>query len=172
MGLSGSELIFDKDEKNLFYNNNGTINKYDIATNAPKPISSNGEMNWNAPAERAYMFEHAWRQAREKFYVADLHGVDWELYKKEYLPKEPLCKLLSKKKAFSLSFIASNIKNGSSFQSNDFQVKYGINFEGAFVFAQVAVTYQIFEFAFLADLPGGNLSFSNISGRAGVILDI
>lgn len=87
LGLSGSELIFDKDEKNLFYNNNGTINKYDIATNAPKPISSNGEMNWNAPAERAYMFEHAWRQAREKFYVADLHGVDWELYKKEYLPK-------------------------------------------------------------------------------------
>jgi C-terminal processing protease CtpA/Prc len=30
------------------------------------------------------MFEHAWRQVREKFYVKDLHGVDWNLYKKEY----------------------------------------------------------------------------------------
>jgi tricorn protease len=38
----------------------------------------------NASAERAYMFEHAWRQMREKFYVEDLHGVDWEMYKKEY----------------------------------------------------------------------------------------
>jgi C-terminal processing protease CtpA/Prc len=30
------------------------------------------------------MFNHAWRQVREKFYVKDLHGVDWDMYKKEY----------------------------------------------------------------------------------------
>lgn len=87
LGMSGSALIFDKDQKFLFYNNNGTVTKLEIANSTPKPISSSGEMNWNAPAEREYMFEHAWRQAREKFYVEDLHGVDWDMYKKEYQPK-------------------------------------------------------------------------------------
>ncbi|RZJ52751.1 MAG: peptidase S41, partial [Flavobacterium sp.] len=35
-------------------------------------------------AERAYMFEHAWRQFKKKFYLEDLHGIDWDFYKKEY----------------------------------------------------------------------------------------
>ncbi|MES2588083.1 MAG: S41 family peptidase [Bacteroidota bacterium] len=87
LGTSYTSLTFDKDEKNLFYANNGTVNKFDISASSSKAISTNGEMNWNAPAERAYMFEHAWRQTRDKFYVADLHGVDWDFYKKEYLPK-------------------------------------------------------------------------------------
>ena len=87
LGTSPSRLVFDKEEKFIFYNANGMITKFELATSAPKPISTNGEMNWNAPAERAYMFEHAWRQVREKFYVEDLHGVDWDFYKKEYQPK-------------------------------------------------------------------------------------
>ncbi len=38
----------------------------------------------NGPAERAYMFEHAWRQVKRKFYRADLHGVDWQAMKENY----------------------------------------------------------------------------------------
>lgn len=87
LGMGGSNLVADKEMKNLYYNNNGTVNKFEIATAAPKPIPSKGEMNWNAPAEREYMFEHAWRQTREKFYVEDLHGVNWDFYKKEYQQK-------------------------------------------------------------------------------------
>ena len=87
LGISGSALVFDKEQKHLFYGQNGSVNKFEIATATAKPIKSSGEMNWNAPEERAYMFEHAWRQAREKFYVEDLHGVDWDFYKKEYEPK-------------------------------------------------------------------------------------
>lgn len=30
------------------------------------------------------MFDHIWRQVNDKFYVADLHGVDWEGYRKTY----------------------------------------------------------------------------------------
>ena len=33
------------------------------------------------------MFEHAWRQTRDKFYVKDLHGTDWDFMKKAYQPK-------------------------------------------------------------------------------------
>jgi C-terminal processing protease CtpA/Prc len=38
----------------------------------------------DAAAEREYLFEHVWRQTREKFYVEDLHGVDWDYYKGAY----------------------------------------------------------------------------------------
>ncbi len=34
--------------------------------------------------ERSYIFEHCWRQVREKFYVKDLQGVDWDFYYAEY----------------------------------------------------------------------------------------
>jgi tricorn protease len=30
------------------------------------------------------LFEHIWRQIKEKFYVADMHGVDWDYYKTVY----------------------------------------------------------------------------------------
>lgn len=30
------------------------------------------------------MFEHAWRQFKVKFYLEDLHGVDWDMYKTNY----------------------------------------------------------------------------------------
>lgn len=77
-------MQFDEKEANIFMTKNGNLAKVDVKSGAPKPISFNSEMNLNYSKERAYMFEHAWRQVREKFYVADLHGVDWNLYKKEY----------------------------------------------------------------------------------------
>ncbi|MFX6027523.1 hypothetical protein ABTE84_19440, partial [Acinetobacter baumannii] len=40
--------------------------------------------NLDAAGERAYIFDHAWRQVKKKFYDPKLHGVDWELYKKAY----------------------------------------------------------------------------------------
>ena len=87
LGMNPSTLNADKEFKNLFYNNGGTIFKLDLSNATPKPVGSSGEMNLNTSAERAYMFEHAWRQTREKFYVEDLHGVNWDFYKKEYEQK-------------------------------------------------------------------------------------
>lgn len=86
-GAGWSNILLDKEEKQLFYNNNGMLNRIEIANPAPKPIAVKGEMRLNEQEEREYMFEHAWRQVREKFYVQDLHGVDWDLMKKEYQPK-------------------------------------------------------------------------------------
>ena len=50
----------------------------------PKPISFVAEMSVDGPAERAHLFEHVWRQMREKFYRSDLHGVDWDGMKTAY----------------------------------------------------------------------------------------
>jgi C-terminal processing protease CtpA/Prc len=41
-------------------------------------------MNLDRGMEREYMFEHVWRQVREKWYDPDLHGVDWDFYKTAY----------------------------------------------------------------------------------------
>lgn len=77
-------LEFDKKESHLFMMKSGNLTKVDVKSGSAKPISFSSEMIVNYPKERAYMFEHAWRQVREKFYVKDLHGVDWESYKKIY----------------------------------------------------------------------------------------
>ncbi len=47
-------------------------------------IAFAAELDLDAPAERRYLFEHIWRQVREKFYVADLHGVDWPMLRDNY----------------------------------------------------------------------------------------
>jgi Tol biopolymer transport system component/C-terminal processing protease CtpA/Prc len=83
LGSSGSSLEFDKDEESIFYLNRGKLNK--IGTDGKnKGISFSSEMNLNKDAQRAYMFDHAWRQFKKKFYLEDLHGVDWDMYKGAY----------------------------------------------------------------------------------------
>ncbi len=81
---SPSQLLFNKVQDKMYFSNSGKLMELDIKTGAPKPLSFDAEMLHNASDERTYMFNHAWRQVREKFYVEDLHGVDWDLYKKEY----------------------------------------------------------------------------------------
>ncbi len=76
--------MMDKEGKNLYLLADGSIKVIDLATNTPKSVSIDAKMQLNAAAEREYMFEHMWRQVREKFYVKDIHGVDWDFYKKEY----------------------------------------------------------------------------------------
>ncbi len=81
---SAGRLALDKDGKNLFMLANGSISKVEVAGGKKENISVKGEMLLNEPAEKDYLFEHAWRQAKKKFYKTDLHGVDWDFYKNEY----------------------------------------------------------------------------------------
>jgi C-terminal processing protease CtpA/Prc len=41
-------------------------------------------MEVDSGAERAYLFEHMWRQVQQKFYRADLHGSDWQMLHDAY----------------------------------------------------------------------------------------
>jgi tricorn protease len=77
-------IKFEKGGEHIFYNQKGMLMKLNIKSSKSELIKISSEMNLNADAERSYMFYHAWRQVREKFYVQDLHGVDWEMYRKEY----------------------------------------------------------------------------------------
>lgn len=84
LDAGGSELQFDEKAENIFLNKKGTLTKISVKDGKSKGISFSSEMNLNTDAERAYMFEHAWRQFKEKFYLKDLHGVDWQMYKENY----------------------------------------------------------------------------------------
>ncbi|BDD12215.1 tricorn protease (plasmid) [Fulvitalea axinellae] len=79
-----SKMVFDKGEKNIYFISGGRIKSVAVPSGRQKTISFRSEMEWNPAAEREYMYEHAWRQFREKFYKTDLHGVDWDFYKAEY----------------------------------------------------------------------------------------
>lgn len=81
---SPSGLQLSKDGKNIFAVNNGSIVKIDAESGKVSPVSISGEMVLNAAAEREYIFDHVWRQVKEKFYDPKLHGVDWKMYKDAY----------------------------------------------------------------------------------------
>ena len=79
-----TKLALDKEEKNVFLLVNGRLSKVELASGKMEPVKFRAEKELNASAERAALFEHMWRLEKEKFYVVDMGGVDWDYYKKVY----------------------------------------------------------------------------------------
>ena len=90
------DVVFGKEGKNVYaLCSDGRIVRADVSAlfdpdkegggdTKVKPVAYAAEMTIDGPAERAYMFEHAWRQVRRKFYDPKLHGVDWDAMKANY----------------------------------------------------------------------------------------
>ncbi|MEJ7766717.1 MAG: S41 family peptidase [Chitinophagaceae bacterium] len=81
-GPAGLEV--SKDGKTLFVLSDGKIVKVDQENGKMSPVIVNGEMYLNASAERAYIFEHAWRQVAKKLYDPRIGGLDWKKYHDSY----------------------------------------------------------------------------------------
>ncbi|MBL7964128.1 MAG: PD40 domain-containing protein [Flavobacteriales bacterium] len=77
-------LMLDKEGKNLYFVRDGGIARFDIDKGSVESVGISGEMTLNEAKERAYLFEHVWRQVVKKFYDPKLHGVNWDFYKQEY----------------------------------------------------------------------------------------
>ncbi|HWK07973.1 MAG TPA: S41 family peptidase [Puia sp.] len=75
-----AELDMTKDGKSLFVLTGGGIMKVNAEDGKITPVKINTEMELNASAERAYIFEHAWKQVKKKFFDPNLQGVDWTYY--------------------------------------------------------------------------------------------
>lgn len=83
------DLVLDAKGENGFVLAGGTIRKFKVPKDAKAdikadPVAFNAEMRLDRAAERAQMFDHIWRQTREKLYVADMNGVDWPYYRRTY----------------------------------------------------------------------------------------
>ena len=81
----GMEL--SRDGKSIFLLADGNPVMVGVDDGKVEKLKSKGEMLLKPDEERAYIFDHAWRQMREKFYVEDMQGVDWAYYRDAYRPK-------------------------------------------------------------------------------------
>ena len=78
----GMEL--SADGKFIFLLADGKPMKIDVESGKSDPVKTGGEMVLKQADEREYIFEHAWRQFKEKFIFVDMQGVDWDFYYRDY----------------------------------------------------------------------------------------
>ncbi|MFY0631715.1 MAG: PD40 domain-containing protein [Flavobacteriaceae bacterium] len=84
LGVGNSGMILSKDGKFILLIADGRLKKISTSNGKVKSINTRGEMVLKQSDERNYIFNHSWRQLRDKFYVKDLQGVDWDFYYREY----------------------------------------------------------------------------------------
>ncbi len=84
--LDGSYVSFEPDakEENLFFISTGGVQKMSLSSEKLEFVSIRAEMNLNAKAEREFMFDFVKKEEAERFYVKNMHGVDWEFMTDEY----------------------------------------------------------------------------------------
>ncbi len=84
IGARRAEMELSSDGKFLLVLADGKALKVTTDDGKSKPVPVKGEMVLDRAGERSYIFDHSWRQLKEKFYVVDLNGVDWDFYHDEY----------------------------------------------------------------------------------------
>ncbi|MDO6388808.1 S41 family peptidase [Pontibacter sp. BT731] len=84
LNANRARMLWDKEQKNLFLESDGKIVKLDPSNSKQETVKVDGEMNLDAAAERAFMFEHVWRRTKQTFYTANLHGTKWDELKADY----------------------------------------------------------------------------------------
>ncbi|MGA7614730.1 MAG: S41 family peptidase [Thermoanaerobaculia bacterium] len=77
-------LLLGKDGKKAYLLADGKLTTVELDGGKVKPVALQAKIELDAAAERSYLFEHIWRQTKEKFYVEDMHGVDWNSMKSTY----------------------------------------------------------------------------------------
>lgn len=78
-------FIADRDGKYLYTPGLLGISRIDMNTGKKdKSISFSSEYDYKPAEERAYIFEHCWKQVKEKFYDENMHGVDWDALHDNY----------------------------------------------------------------------------------------
>lgn len=84
LGSGPSKLYLSPDGNTIILGSRGRLQKVDTKTGKVTPIVINSDMEINPAGERAYIFDHAWRQVKAKLYDPTLHGIDWQMYHDEY----------------------------------------------------------------------------------------
>ncbi|MCM1109544.1 MAG: S41 family peptidase [Clostridium sp.] len=87
--MDWASLNVDPEVKYAYYASGGGIRKMEIENGNVSHIQFE-TFQTNRPAEvRRYLFNHIWKQTKDKLYVKDMNGVDWDgIYKtySRYLP--------------------------------------------------------------------------------------
>lgn len=83
-GIGNVDMELDKDKATVYYASRGSLNKLTLGEGSAKNIPFEALTSYRPAAERAYMFDHVWRQVNEKFYDPKIHGIDWKYYHDNY----------------------------------------------------------------------------------------
>jgi tricorn protease len=89
LGANSAGMELSADGKFLFLIADGRAMKIDAESGKVEPAAVSTEMVLNYSAEKAYIFDHSWRQFKEKLIFPDLQKVDWDFYYaayKKFLP--------------------------------------------------------------------------------------
>lgn len=78
MDAGWASMEMDKEGKNIFVLGSSTMQKMDASGEKLTPISYKAEMKMDLADERAYMFDHIYKQQQKRFYNTTMHGVDWD----------------------------------------------------------------------------------------------
>ena len=89
LGAKGGDLIIDAEDKHVFVLADGGVTRVEIGSGKQKRIVHQAAMELSLQEERAYLFEHVWRQTGEKFYVENMHGIDWKFFGEAYRARLP-----------------------------------------------------------------------------------
>ncbi len=84
LGANNASMELSPDGKFLFVVADGRAMKIDAESAKVEPAAVNTEMVLNYSAEKAYIFDHSWRQFKEKLIFPDLQKVDWDYYYTAY----------------------------------------------------------------------------------------
>jgi Tol biopolymer transport system component/C-terminal processing protease CtpA/Prc len=84
LGANAASMELSPDGKFLFILADGKAVKVDVENGKSEPIPVTTEMVLDDAAEKAYIFDHSWRQFKQKLVFPDLQNVDWSFYYTAY----------------------------------------------------------------------------------------
>ena len=83
IGSASGRMVWDEKFTNR-YVLGGRFSKMKAGSKNLESISVRSDMRMDLAAEREYMFNHVYRQEKERFYNKGMHGVDWEMMTAAY----------------------------------------------------------------------------------------
>jgi hypothetical protein len=81
LGADSASMEMAPDGKFIFVLADGKAMKVATEDAKTEPLKVSGEMLLQGARERSYIFDHVWRQFKQKFLFVDLQGVDWDYYR-------------------------------------------------------------------------------------------
>ncbi len=85
LNANGGSLEMSKDGKALFLLAGGNIMRIGVDDGKVTPVPISSTFVLNPSAERAYIYEHIWKQVKKKLFDPNLQGVDWTYYHDNYV---------------------------------------------------------------------------------------
>lgn len=82
-GLSGG-FIPSADGKTLYALTGRGMKKISLPSGSSEDIEFEAEYDRKPSLEREYIYDHAWKQVKDKFYDKNIHGIDWKGYGENY----------------------------------------------------------------------------------------